>query len=414
MDLGTLAASSAGEDALAYALVGRPWSALSADWIHSDDGAAWRAAVDAGVLRSGELGEPLRRSCEQWLSVLGLLGVGDTIGEWSVRARLWHSPIAASVRGPLAQAVGLCGDVPAGPAPITVDAYGTLRDVLGQLQSAWGRPLVAGDEIGAIPVAAAVRDTRADEVLCAVGYAVAGEWRDLPGVLFLSAHPGGLRFHQRKWFWRASEGLKDAPRLSPTGARTVLIAVEPQTGGRLHALSQLYPVLSLETLQGATQGAAMLVQLAPSQAVLWAREEGFDPVEEPPHCVYESLQGFCAQEGIPLSNEAAAALKARVSGAGALSGTELIAAADSVGVRLIGVRGTLAEVAAVGGTVIVHLNWGHYVAVTDCDCALATLLGASGHRARFPRDVLEGGMSGYMFAQQALLDKVNSLGGTSK
>ena len=89
----------------------------------------------------------------------------------------------------------------------------------------------------------------------------------------------------------------------------------------------------------------------------------------------------------------------------ALDGNELIALAESVDIELIGVRGTLDEIGEMDGVAIVHLDWGHYVAVTDCDSAFVTLLGANGQRARFPKDALTSGMSGIMFVSPELLEE---------
>lgn len=82
----------------------------------------------------------------------------------------------------------------------------------------------------------------------------------------------------------------------------------------------------------------------------------------------------------------------------ALDGNKLI--------QLAGVKGSLDEIGAVGGTAIVHLTGGHYVALTDCDSAFVTLLGSGGRGARFPKDALESGISGILFVSPDLLKEV--------
>jgi len=117
------------------------------------------------------------------------------------------------------------------------------------------------------------------------------------------------------------------------------------------------------------------------------------------------MHGFVAALGLDTNRVAALRTSASAGERGvavALAGVPEVA--EALGLRLTSAHRTLAEAASGSGTVLVGLKSGHYVAVTDCDSAFVTLLGADGRRARFPKDALESGMSGIMFVSPDLLE----------
>jgi len=398
-----------------FALVGPPWSSLTDQWLQSGGGATWRALVDRRRVQSDTAPPDVGESCGAWLTATSLLPTGGITQSWELKSRAWHAGATWLAEGVLAQATGLCGSVPRLDERVTLTASGVLPEVVKRLGASETRAALAlGLGFDELPVAVSVSDLAADDLLCALALACGGEWRDVGGLLFLSPDHQGLRWHEQNWLWRRHEGLPE-PAFGPGRNSALLIGVPPPTAAAVGGLGPATPALSVEARMPNRAAAAMLVSWAPSRGVQWAfgaPAETRTADARSLHCAADSIMGYCAARGSPLPGAARQLLANHTAGSGRLTGQELIDLAKSAGVELVGAKGRLQEIGSRHVPAIVHLSWGHYVAVTDCDRAFVTLLDPDGRRARFPGWALESGMSGVMFvAPEALAGEAGEGGG---
>ncbi len=266
--------------------------------------------------------------------------------------------------------------------------------------------LLCDDELAGTTLTIGARQCRLDECLAAVALALGAEWRRVGSILFLATQNRLATAGVGAQYLYGEDAVPSAPGGIVLGVPLGLVASNSAWSG---LLSRHCPIIELwlRTESGSTERRAMLVAWEPSRAALHALRSP----EPPLHCAAESVLGFAEGRETQVGKASRDALVAATEDKGDLDGNELIALAKSVGVELVGVKGTLDEIGEKQGVAIVHLDWGHYVAVTDCDSAFVTLLGADGRRARFPKDALESGMSGTMFVSPDLLEGEDAEGG---
>ncbi len=365
---------------------GHPWEAGLSDWLNAI------APTDLADLRDGRVVATPRPA---WAP-----GVGDTV-RTSLRYR---EPLVSEWAETFLQVWrSLPGDVPRLPGRVSMALRRlTLRDLVGEVAADAGWQVSVDDGLAAEEVYVRLADVPVDAFLCGLALAAGGEWRALgERSLHLSRYRSPLREVQ----WVADLHASGPAESLDSGLDAGMLLPTSGSGGALTALLAGGDGLIELCIGGeADTTRVLLCRLDPSRAVLRA----FPTPREPLHCASDSILGFAEGRGAPLDKASRDTLVAATENKGDLDGNELIALAKSVGVELVGVKGTLDEIGEKQGIAIVHLDWGHYVAVTDCDSAFVTLRGADGRRARFPKDALESGMSGIMFVSPELLEGDNA------
>lgn len=376
--------------------LGRPYAGAAADWIARNPGGEV-ADVRDGLSVRGPLERLVGAVCDG--------EPGTVLGRsWPAYFREWVVPHLAAGLSP--------GDLPRVRGASTLPAgRRTVTDCLRELSGAAGRELTADADLANAEVWAVAEGAATEDLMAAVALALRAEWRPVGGELLFLTPQRLLLAPWRPW---GEAGRKDGYPQDPRVAANAIVPVDEAAVSpldpRVAALTTTLPVLEVasQSADGSEQPPGrlrrlMLVRWAPSTSVTHLLRTAAD--SRPIHCTAESIEGFAAGVGAPLLEESVASLRSATEGKGALDGNQLVALAQSAGVELVGAKGKLDEIGEKRGIAIVHLTWGHYVAVTDCDSAFVTLLGADGRRARFPKDALESGMSGIMFVSPALLDE---------
>ena len=370
-----------------------PWGQVAADWLSE-----CTASQLCGLRDGLTIGFPSLPTDD----------FATTGGPWRVSARRWSRLEASWILPYLARGL-LPGYVPrfSGTAslPDGEFAVGELLDLVEPALA--GATAVCAEELRTRAVQVTRCGGPVDEVLCALAVALGAEWRWLSdSLLYLAPVSQGIR--ERAEVSDPDEAASRQLPVDPEGGKNLVVAIEQGSlGGAWYAdavITPEYPGLELTCSDASgEQRRALLLRWVESRAVQYA----FPAVERSLHCAVAAIRGFALHGGMRIPEDHIDNLYAATRSAGDLDGNQLIELAASVGVELVGVKGTLNEIGSVGGTAIVHLEWGHYVAVTDCDSAFVTLLGVDGQRARFPKAALESGMSGIMFVTPELLQEEN-------
>ncbi|HOS94903.1 MAG TPA: hypothetical protein PLD23_05075 [Armatimonadota bacterium] len=390
-----------------WALVGRPWSTQAGEWLRSGQGSTWRSVVDYREFSSDTLPNDAWQACQAWLGAMGLISTGPQADGWVLRARA--GAVRASWRmGVLDQAIGLCGDVPRIPAPLTLTASGSLQSVLGRVKPPEAAPgLLAADKLHDLPIAVSVRETPADELLCMIAIACGGEWRASPATLVLDDTPRALESLRRVEADLFANGAQE-PEHSRHGTRALLIGVSPDDAGHdAIGLGGGTQSLAIEVECGGETRLALLTLWAPPRAIefaLWRDGLPLGIVPGGPHVAVEALAGFCEGLGRPLPEDVRARIEQLAQTRVPLTRDSLVSLADSAGVELVESGLGLDELGTRNAVAIAHLSWGHAVALTDCDSRFVTLLAEGGLRARFPRRMLESGLSGPLFVDPVVAE----------
>ncbi len=354
------------------------------------DTRCWRDLLDCVTLRGKRAMERVPSALAQWVRAAAPHAMGSD--EWMVRGAsvpwTYGERIAPAMAMPM-----VCGYVPTASCRVTFPSEAIpipeLFDVLAR-EAELEVALECDASLADTVVQVTAESGRVDEILLGLALAVGGEWRAFPRNWFLAGSPRVLQEHLL-----SADLLESVLGYHPRPPSDVTNAIVPLDESSFPSVPDVVAVAANWHV-GDAGGRLVAVRWDRSQATLHAM---------PPltHCASDSILGFAEGRGAPLDKASKDTLVAATENKGDLDGNELIALAKSVGVELVGVKGTLDEIGEKQGVAILHLDWGHYVAVTDCDSAFVTLLGADGRRARFPKDALESGMSGVMFVSPELL-----------